>query len=211
MEAQAIRRPRASLRSRRPVHGDLVRQAPRRGRHRSFDGKDRNRSGQRDGRELYRHPEDRTPRASTAFPRPRSSEECHLRVPGRVLQPAPTAFGLELPEPRRPRGGYNGRSGSGLDATRPRDRGNSTGCVSLLVRQSRQEFCTLAFDKSWRNQLSTSLLTDSLGVNPLRCSVSETGWPTTRYSLRNCCWVSELANCSTTTQNCGTSARQARY
>ena len=41
----------------------------------------------RHGRELHRHLEDRTPRASTAFPRARGSEECHLRVPGRVLQP----------------------------------------------------------------------------------------------------------------------------
>jgi hypothetical protein len=46
VEAQTIRGTRASFRSRRPVHGDLVRQAPRRGRHRSFDGKDRDRPGQ---------------------------------------------------------------------------------------------------------------------------------------------------------------------
>jgi hypothetical protein len=43
-----------------------------------------------------------------------------------VVQPASAAFGFELPEPRRLRGGYNGRSGSDVDATRPRDRGNST-------------------------------------------------------------------------------------
>jgi hypothetical protein len=46
MEAQAIRRTRASLRPGRPVGGDLVRQAPRRGRHHSFDGKDRECPGQ---------------------------------------------------------------------------------------------------------------------------------------------------------------------
>jgi putative transposase len=67
------------------VYGDLVWQTPRRGRPRSFDGKDRNGPRQRDGREFHRHLEDRA-RASTAFPLSRGSEECHLRVPGRVLQ-----------------------------------------------------------------------------------------------------------------------------
>jgi hypothetical protein len=37
------------------------------------------------------------------------------------------------------------------------------------------------------------------------------GWPTTRYSPRNSCWVSELADGSRTTQDNGTSTRQARY
>ncbi|HZC84182.1 MAG TPA: IS3 family transposase [Rubrobacter sp.] len=46
MEAQTIRGTRTSFRSRRPVEGDLVRQAPRRGRPRSFDGKDGDRPGQ---------------------------------------------------------------------------------------------------------------------------------------------------------------------
>ena len=46
MEAQAIRRTRASFRPGRPVHGHLVRQAPRRCRYRSFDGKVRECPGQ---------------------------------------------------------------------------------------------------------------------------------------------------------------------
>src|SRR5918912_401497 len=46
MEAQTIRGTRTSFRSRCPVEGDLVRQAPRGGRYRSFDGKDRERPGQ---------------------------------------------------------------------------------------------------------------------------------------------------------------------
>ena len=54
-----------------------------------------------------------------------------------------------------------------------RNSSNNPGCVALLVQQLRQEFFTLAFDKSWRNHPSTSLLTDALGVNPLSCSVSE--------------------------------------
>jgi hypothetical protein len=37
------------------------------------------------------------------------------------------------------------------------------------------------------------------------------GKPTTRYSLRNCCLASELANCTSTTHNSGTCARQALY
>src|SRR5829696_1942028 len=126
MEAQAIRRTHASFRSRRPVHRDLVRQAPRRCRYRSFDGKDRECPGQRHGGELRRHLEDRSPHASTSFPRSRGSKERQVRVSGRLLQPTQATFGFELSEPRRLRGGYNGRSGSGVDATRPRDRGNST-------------------------------------------------------------------------------------
>jgi transposase InsO family protein len=47
MEAQTIRGTRTSFRSRRQVQGDLVRQVPRRGRPRSFDGKDGDRPGQR--------------------------------------------------------------------------------------------------------------------------------------------------------------------
>ena len=46
MEAQTIRGTRTSFRLRRQVQGDLVRQAPRRGRPRSFDGKDGDRPGQ---------------------------------------------------------------------------------------------------------------------------------------------------------------------
>jgi len=38
------------------------------------------------GKKRRRHLEERT-RASATFPRSRCSEECHLRVPGRVLQP----------------------------------------------------------------------------------------------------------------------------
>jgi hypothetical protein len=105
VEAQTIRGTRASFRSRRPVHGDLVRQAPRRGRHRSFDGKDRDRPGQRHGRELHRHPEDGA-RASTAFPRSRGSEERHLRVSGSVHQQAFSgnpAGVLVLEKPRQER------------------------------------------------------------------------------------------------------------
>ena len=52
----------------------------------SFDGKDRECPGRRDGRELRSHLEDRA-RESTTFSKPGSSEECHLRVPGSVLQP----------------------------------------------------------------------------------------------------------------------------
>ena len=40
---------------------------------------------------------------------------------------------------------------------------------------------------------------------------SWTGWPTTRSSPHNSCWVSELADGSRTTQNSGTSTRQRRY
>jgi transposase InsO family protein len=46
MEAQTIRGTPTSFRSRRPVEGDLIWQAPRGGRHRSFDGKDRECPGQ---------------------------------------------------------------------------------------------------------------------------------------------------------------------
>ena len=49
MEAQAVGGTRASFRSRRPVYGDLVRQATGAGRHHPFDGKDRNCPGQRNG------------------------------------------------------------------------------------------------------------------------------------------------------------------
>jgi hypothetical protein len=98
MEAQAIRRTRASFRSRRPVHRHLVRQAPRRCRYRPFDGKDR----ECHGRELRRHLEERTPpRASTSFPRSRGSKEGHLRVSARLLQPTQATFGFELAESRR--------------------------------------------------------------------------------------------------------------
>jgi transposase InsO family protein len=61
-------------------------------RHRSFDGKDRNRPGHNATAESF---------------------------------VAKATFGSELPEPRRLPGGYNERSGCGLDATRPRDRGDS--------------------------------------------------------------------------------------
>jgi putative transposase len=64
---KAIRRTRSSFRPRRPVHGDLVWQAPCGGRHCPLDGKDRNCPGQRDGGELHRHLEDRA-RASATFP-----------------------------------------------------------------------------------------------------------------------------------------------
>jgi transposase InsO family protein len=46
MEAQTIGGTPTSFRSRRPVHGDLLRQAPRGGWPRSFDGKDGDRPGQ---------------------------------------------------------------------------------------------------------------------------------------------------------------------
>jgi hypothetical protein len=68
--------------------------ALRGGRHRSLDGKDRDCPGQRDGRELHRHPQERTC-ASAPLSRPGSSKERHLRVPGRVLQPTQTTFGFE--------------------------------------------------------------------------------------------------------------------
>ena len=43
------------------------------------------------------------------------------------------AFGVELPEPHELRRGYNGRSGCGVDATRPRDRGNSNKVSSQRI------------------------------------------------------------------------------
>jgi hypothetical protein len=88
---------------------------------------------ERHGGELRRHLEDRSPHASTSFPRSRGSKERHLGVSGRLLQPTQATFGFELSEPRRLRGGYNGRSGSGVDATRPRDRGNSTTAFSCML------------------------------------------------------------------------------
>ncbi len=53
-------------------------------------------------------------------------------MPRRLLQPTLTTFGFGLPESRRLRRGYNGRSGCGVDATRPRNRCNSTSTLLNL-------------------------------------------------------------------------------
>jgi hypothetical protein len=46
------------------------------------------------------------------------------------------------------------------------------------------------------------------------CATSKRSWrgsPTTRYSPHNCCWASELADCSSTTQNSGRSTQRPHY
>src|SRR5215211_877380 len=60
--------------------------------------------------------------------------------PSGVVQPTQATFGIELPESRRLRGGYNGRSGSGVDATRPRDRGNSSPYEELRARAHNEQY-----------------------------------------------------------------------
>ncbi len=68
------------------------------------------------------------------FPDREVARSAIIRVPGRVLQPAQAALGAELLESCRLRGGYDGRSGRGVDATRPRDRGHSSVlCVLVLL------------------------------------------------------------------------------
>src|SRR5215217_5832035 len=46
------------------------------------------------------------------------------------------------------------------------------------------------------------------------CATSKRSWrgsPTTRCSPHNCCWASELADCSSTTQNSGRSTQRPHY
>ena len=59
-----------------------------------------------------------------------------------------------------------------------------------------------------------SLRSRSLRSCEQHCATSRSSWmgsPTTRYSLLNCCWASELADCRWATQNSGPSTRQPRY
>ena len=62
-----------------------------------------------------------------------------------VLQRTQVTFGFGPPEPCRLRGGYNGRNGCSVDATHPRDRGNSSGDLidKLLVSRSEIQVATI--------------------------------------------------------------------
>jgi hypothetical protein len=60
--------------------------------------------------------------------------------PSRVVQSTQAAFGFALPEPYELRGAYNGRSCSGVDAIRPRNRSNfSHALENLLLLRPRRD------------------------------------------------------------------------
>ena len=73
------------------------------------------------------------------------------------------------------------------------------------------------FDLEEADQRITQFVTsaDELSGPPVEhCATSKRSWRgshTTRYSPHNCCWASELADCSSTTQNSGRSTQRPHY